>query len=496
MTNHVVGSEQREGSYEGLNMELLLAVRYTTNIEAERWMLVYRTDAERAKRNFFFMIRKQDNLMRWVVGGQSFVDAYHSVLRNKGAAGVDGMETKDLPSHLTHHWEEIKADLLREKYRPQAVKGITIPKANGGKRQLGIPTVVDRLVQQGIHQTLSPLWEKEFSSYSYGFRPKRSAHDALKQATLYINSGRQWIIDLDLKSFFDLVSHDKLMSLISQRIGDRTLLRLIRRYLQSGMMKGGVVAARRKGTPQGSPLSPLLSNILLDELDRELEKRGHKFVRYADDCSIFLTSRRAAERVLASITSFLEKKLHLEVNKEKTSICRPVNFVLLGHGFVASYKKGDKGKYRLCIAKKSWKRLKEKIKIITRKTSPIPFEERIERLNRLMYGWVNYFKHATGYQKLKYLDSWIRCRLRYCIWKQWKRPKRRLRAFRQLGVSKSWSRRYAYSRMGGWAIACSPIMGTTVTESRLRQRGYIPFMEYFHKAKQALLAKTKSIKKR
>ena len=292
-----------------------------------------------------------------------------------------------------------------------------------------------------------------------------------------------------------MVSHDKLMSLISQRVGDKILLRLIRRYLQSGMMQSGEVQARRQGTPQGSPLSPLLSNIMLNELDGELESRGHKFVRYADDCSIFLTSRRAAERVLGSITSFLEKKLHLEVNREKTSICRPVNFVLLGHGFVSSYKKGAKGKYRLSIAKKSWQRLKEKIKIITRKTSPIPFVERIERLNRLMYGWVNYFKHATGYAKFKKLDSWIRSRLRYCIWKQWKRPKRRLRAFRQLGVSASWSRRYAYSRMGGWAIACSPIMKTTVTEVRLRQRGYIPFMEYFHKVKRGNSLKTKSKRK-
>jgi len=434
--------------------------------------------------------------MRWVVGGQGFVNAYHSVLRNKGAAGVDGVKTEDLPRYLMHHWERIKTELLEGKYQPQLVRGVSIPKSNGGIRQLGIPTVMDRLVQQGIHQVLSPIWEKEFSTFSYGFRPKRSTHDALKQATKYINAGRHWIIDLDLKSFFDRVHHDKLMSLISDRVADKILLRLIRRYLQSGLLKSGKVQIRREGTPQGGPLSPLLSNILLNELDKELEKRGHKFVRYADDCSIFLTSRRAAERVLASITGFLNAKLHLEVNAEKTNICRPVHFVLLGHGFVSSYKKGDRGKYRLCIATKSWQRLKEKIKIITRKTSPIPFVERIERLNRLMYGWVNYFKHATGYQKLKYLDSWIRCRLRYCIWKQWKRPKRRLRAFRQLGVSESWARRFAYSRKGGWAIACSPIMGTTVTEVRLRQRGYIPFLEYFHKAKQQELSKLKSVNKK
>lgn len=445
-------------------------------------MLAQRMDGKR-QNDFFFMVEKHDNLMRWVVGGQGFVSAYHSVLRNKGAAGVDGVKTEDLPRFLLHHWERIKTELLDGSYQPQLVRGVSIPKPNGGIRQLGIPTVMDRLVQQAIHQVLSPIWEKGFSTFSYGFRPKRSAHDALKQATEYINAGRHWIIDLDLKSFFDRVHHDKLMSLISQRIGDKILLRLIRRYLQSGLLKDGVVQMRQEGTPQGGPLSPLLSNILLNELDKELEKRGHKFVRYADDCSIFLTSRSAAERVLASITRFLNRKLHLEVNEEKTKICRPLQFELLGHGFVSSYKKGDRGKYRLSIAKKSWQRLKEKIKVITRKTSPIPLVERIERLKSLMYGWVNYFKYATGYQKLKTLDGWIRCRLRYCIWKQWKRPKRRLRAFRQLGVGESWARRYAYSRMGGWAIACSPIMGTTVTEERLRQRGYIPFLEYFLQVK-------------
>jgi group II intron reverse transcriptase/maturase len=348
---------------------------------------------------------------------------------------------------------------------------------------LGIPTVIDRLIQQAIHQKLSPLFEPDFSNYSYGFRAKRNAHQALRQANEYINVGRQWIIDLDLKSFFDRVNHNKLMELISRKVGDKILLQLIRRYLKSGMLQNGKIEPRHKGTPQGGPLSPLLSNILLNELDAELEKRGHRFVRYADDCSIFLTSKRAAERVLASVTRFLEDKLHLEVNQEKTSICRPTKFVLLGHGFVPSYKKGERGKYRLKIADKSWRKLKEKIKVITRKTTPIPLDERIQNLNRLMVGWVNYFKHATGYQKLKELDSWVRCRLRYCIWKQWKKPKRRLRAFRQLGIEESWARRFAYSRRGGWFIACSPIMGTTVTEDRLRQRGYIPFLECYLRAK-------------
>lgn len=443
---------------------------------------------------FFFMEKKASNLMRWVVSGQSFVNAYHSVMRNKGAAGVDGAKTKDLPQYLMNHWESIKEKLLLGTYRPQPVRGVKISKANGGTRQLGIPTVMDRLIQQSIHQVLSSKWEPSFSNFSYGFRPKRSAHQALEKATAYVNSGRHWIIDLDLRSFFDRVNHDKLMHLISQRVSDKILLRLIRRYLQSGFLEKGKVKPSWEGTPQGGPLSPLLSNILLNELDKELEKRGHKFVRYADDCSIFLTSRRAAQRVLKSISHFLEKVLHLEVNEEKTKICRPSAFVLLGHGFVPTYKKGEKGKYRLSIAKKSWNRLRSKVKIITRKTSPIPFAERIQRMNLLMRGWVNYFKFATGYQKLKDFDSWVRCRLRYCIWKAWKKPKRRLRAFRQLGISESWARRFAYSRLGGWAIACSPIMGTTVTESRLRQRGYIPFLEYYLKVKYAGQPKPKSIK--
>ncbi len=354
---------------------------------------------------------------------------------------------------------------------------------------LGIPTVLDRIIQQSIHQVLNRHWDKKFSQYSYGFRPKRSAKDALRQASNYINEGRQWVLDLDLKSFFDKVDHDKLMHLISKEVIDKGLLQLIRKYLQCDMVKGEKVLKRRSGTPQGGPLSPILSNILLHELDCELERRGHKFVRYADDCVIFLKSKRSAERVLQSITRFLNQKLLLEVNEQKTKICRPVNFTLLGHGYVSSYKKGDKGKYRLCISKTSWQRLKEKIKVITRKTSPIPFEQRIRRLNYLMRGWLNYFKYATGHEKLRYLDSWIRCRLRYCIWKAWKKPKRRIRAFLQLGVSRSWAIRYGYSRMGGWAIACSPIMGTTVTEARLRKKGYIPFLEHYHLVRKGLKLK-------
>ncbi len=441
-------------------------------------MLVQLPCKAEGKSDFVLMV-KYDNLMSVILSRENLAAALKRVKANKGAAGVDRMGVDELSGHLSKEWPRISSELAAGTYRPQAVRGVEIPKPNGGKRQLGIPTATDRFIQQAVHQVLSRIWEGDFSKFSYGFRPDRSAHEALAQATAYINAGKQDVIDLDLKSFFDRVNHDLLMSLVSRHVCDQPLLRLIRRYLQSGLLMGGVYSKRDEGTPQGGPLSPLLSNILLNELDKEMTRRGHCFVRYADDCSIFLGSKRAAQRVLASITQFLEKKLRLEVNEEKTSICRPVKFTLLGHGFVSSYKKGEKGVYRLCIARKSWERLKLKIKVITRKTRPATVGERIAALNLLMRGWVNYFRHATGFQKLKDLDGWIRCRLRYCIWKQWKRPKRRLRAFLQLGIPNSWARRFAYSRKGGWRLSCGPVMGMSVTEDRLRERGYRPFLEYY-----------------
>ncbi len=401
---------------------------------------------------------KYGDLMATILSGDNLRVAFGQVVANRGSAGVDGMEVDDLREYLSDHFGSLKQALVSGSYVPQPVLKVEIPKANGGIRQLGIPTVIDRMIQQAIHQVLSQIWDPTFSEYSYGFRPRRNASQALAQATDYINAGYQHIIDLDLKSFFDKVDHDKIMGLLRRRISDRVLLRLVREYLQAGVVCNGHYSKRDQGTPQGGPLSPLLSNILLTELDNELSTRGIRFVRYADDCSMFLRSKRAAYRVLSNITRFLETKLKLEVNKEKTSVCRPVKFKLLGHCFTSTYKKGERGKYRLSISKRSWKRLKEKIKLITKKTLPISILERVERLNWLMRGWVNYFKHATGYEKFKYLDSWIRCRLRYCIWKAWKNPKRRYRAFRQLGLSHGKARQFCYSRLGGWRIACSPIM--------------------------------------
>jgi RNA-directed DNA polymerase len=296
--------------------------------------------------------------MATILSGDNLRVAYTQVVANRGSAGVDGMEVDELGKYLFGHFGSLKQSLVSGSYVPQPVLRVELPKANGGIRQLGIPTVIDRMIQQAIHQVLSQIWDPTFSEYSYGFRPKRNAAQALTQATDYINAGYQHIIDLDLKSFFDKVDHDKIMGLLRRKISDKVLPGLVRKYLQAGVVWNGHYSKRDQGTPQGGPLSPLLSNILLTELDNELSTRGIRFVRYADDCSMFLRSKRAAYRVLNNITGFLETKLKLEVNKEKTSVCRPVKFELLGHCFTSTYKKGERGKYRLSISKKSWKRLK------------------------------------------------------------------------------------------------------------------------------------------
>ena len=275
------------------------------------------------------------------------------------------------------------------------VLGIEIDKASGGKRQLGIPTVIDRTIQQAICQVLSPIYDLEFSVYSYGFRPNKSAHQCIYQAQSYINSGYQDIIDLDLKSFFDVVNHDLLMNLLYRKVKEERLLRLIRKFLKTGMLMGGIEQPREQGTPQGSPLSPLLSNILLNELDKELTTRGLRFVRYADDCSIFLKSKRSARRVLKGVSNFIEGKLKLQVNTSKTSICRPVSFHLLGYNFVSTYKRGEQGKYRLRVSPARFKLMQAKVKQITRKTRPLSFEERLQELNRYLKGWLGYFRYAN-----------------------------------------------------------------------------------------------------
>ena len=421
------------------------------------------------------------NLLKKVLNPANLAAAQRKVVSNKGSAGIDGMKVSELSEYMQLHREELIAAIENGTYQPQTVRGIEIPKISGGKRLLGIPTVIDRMIQQAIHQVLSPLYEVEFSPYSYGFRPNKSAHQAIAKSLDYINSGYQDIIDPDLKSFFDVVNHDLLMSILYRKIKDERLLRLIRKYLKTGIMLGGATQERLEGTPQGSPLSPLLSNILLNELDKELTERGHRFVRYADDCSIFLHSKRAASRVLKSITKFIGQKLKLKVNTEKTSICRPVNFHTLGYNFIGTYKRGEKGKYRLRVSPKRFKLMKCRVKEITRKTRPLSFNERIAELNSYIKNWIGYYRYAFMQGKLKDLDVWIRCRLRYCIWKHWKKPNKRMRAYIRMGIPKGMAYAWSRSRLGGWAQSCSPMMRTTVTINRLKRRGYIEFNEYYQR---------------
>ena len=397
--------------------------------------------------------------------------AYAQVLSNKGAAGVDGRSVNNLSCYLKVHWSSIKERVKSGSYQPDPILGVEIPKSRGKTRLLGVPTVVDRLLQQALHQQLSPIFEKDFQEHSYGFRPNRNAHQAIKQAHKNINDGYQDIVDIDLKSFFDEVSHELLMTLIYRRVKCPLTLKLIRKFLRAPIQKNGKLEKRRKGVPQGSPLSPLLSNIILNELDKELTKRGHRYVRYADDFSIYLKSKTAARRVGNSIYLFLRDKLRLPINREKSGIRRPSRFYMLGYGFVPVFRKGSKGQYQLVADIFALKRLKEKIKMITRKTTPMTFDERIAKLNQVMKGWIHYFKYANTQNKLRVIDVWIRRRLRGCIWHDWKKPNRKMKNLMRLGIPKGMAYSWSRTRMGRWAVACSPILSTTITIGRLERRG-------------------------
>lgn len=415
-------------------------------------------------------------MLEQILSRQNMRHAYKRVVSNKGAAGVDGVQTSELRSVLAEQWPYIKAEIAEGSYRPEPVRRVEIPKPNGGTRKLGVPTTTDRLIQQGVQQVLSAYYEPTFSEYSYGFRPGRSAHQAIEQALCYVNEGYSYVVDIDLEKFFDTVGHDYLMNLLSQKITDKALLKLIRRYLQAGVMEDGVVSPNRQGTPQGGPLSPLLSNILLDLLDKELEKRGHRFVRYADDCSIYVRSRRAGERVLASITRFIEKELKLKVNRKKSGVRPAHRMNLLGYGFYRT-KEG----YRLRIAPRSISRLKGKLRELTRKNRPVPMKQRLEQLTQLCRGWISYFKLADARSRLSRIDEWVRSRLRYCIWTQWKRVRTRFKALVRLGVDRRNAYVWANTRKGGWHTAHSYVLTGTVTNARLRQKGYIPLMEMYSK---------------
>jgi group II intron reverse transcriptase/maturase len=378
---------------------------------------------------------KIDLLMEVVVERENMRRAYRRVVSNKGAAGVDGMSVEALEDYLKEHWPRIKTELLAGRYQPASVLKVEIPKPRGkGMRLLGIPTTLDRLIQQALHQVLSPVFDPRFSESSYGFRYGRSTHQAVLQARRYVREGRRWVVDLDLEKFFDRVNHDILMSRLARRIRDRRVLGLIRRYLQAGMMSGGLVSPRREGTPQGGPLSPLLSNILLDDLDRELERRGHYFCRYADDTNIYVGSKRAGHRVLASLTRFLEKQLKFRVNSAKSAVDRPWNRTFLGYSMTFHMKP------RLKVPVSSVDRLKAKLREVMRRGRGSSLSQVIREVTPILRGWVNYFRWAEVKGIFEELDGWIRRKLRCILWRQWKRPFTRAKNLMKQGLleQRSW----------------------------------------------------------
>ncbi len=411
--------------------------------------------------------------------------ALMQVESNKGAGGIDGMSTDDLRTYLNSNWRRLRTSILQGDYMPSAVRKVEIPKPNGGKRMLGIPTVIDRMLQQAVAQWMQPKYDPLFSERSFGFRPGRNAHQAVLQAQRHLAEGKVWVIELDLEKFFDKVNHDKLMSLLSKRIVDKRTLKLIRHYLTSGIMEGGVVSPRTEGTPQGSPLSPLLSNIILDELDKELGKRKHSFVRYADDASIYVHSEAAAKRVMSSVIQFIEEKLRLKVNREKTHISTPYQSTLLGY----SFSKTKDGTWSVVIAEKSTERVKEKCKMITKRNNGLSEEMKIAKLAPIIRGWVNYFILAKAIKKMKELDSFVRTRLRMGKWKQWKKPKAKERNLRALGGQPHNVKRWANSGVGYCRIAHTPILKSTLSNNYYLKKGYIGFLNTYlrHKNKQPSL---------
>ncbi len=417
-------------------------------------------------------------MIEQVINRRNMQRAYQHVMQNKGSAGVDGMSLKELTSYVKEHRDEIASALYKGKYLPQPILGVEIPKSNGKTRLLGIPTVVDRWLQQCVTQAITLKFEMEFTRYSYGFRPNKNAHQCIQQSQKYIHEGYQHIVDIDLKNFFDEVDHCLLLQLLYDKVKCPTTLRLIRKWLRVPILINGRLTKRRKGVPQGSPLSPLLSNIMLHELDKEMEKRKLKYVRYADDFSIYTKSKSEAKKIGNTIFLFLKNKLKLPINREKSGIRRPVNFEILGCRFVPTYEKGVKGKYQLVVADKSWKTLKQKLKAITRKTTPSSLSERIGKLKEVQRGWINYFRIGSIYGKLKDLDGWLRNRLRYCIWHYWKKPERKRKNLIRLGIDRDHAYAWSRTRMGGWRVAQSPILVTTITLKQLQKKGYESMLDH------------------
>jgi RNA-directed DNA polymerase len=409
-----------------------------------------------------------ERLMEEVIEPENLRGALKQVKANKGSPGVDGMTVHDLPGYLKEHWPTIREQLLSGTYKPQPVRRVEIPKPDGGVRKLGIPMVLDRFIQQAVMQVLQRRWDRTFSEHSYGFRPRRSAHQAVAQAQQYVAAGYRWVVDLDLEKFFDRVNHDKLMGQVAKRVTDKRVRKLIRAFLNAGVMENGLVSAVDEGTPQGGPLSPLLSNLVLDELDRELERRGHRFVRYADDCNIYVRSERAGQRVMESVTRFISQRLKLKVNPEKSAVARPQERKFLGFSFTRN------GEPKRRIAPKAVNRFKERVRELTRRTRGVSLARMAEELGRYLTGWRSYFGFCQTPSVLHRLDKWVRHRLRSVAWKQWRRGRTRYAELRQRGVSPALAAQTAGSGHGPWRLGNSPALSLALPNAFFDALGLPP----------------------
>jgi group II intron reverse transcriptase/maturase len=421
-------------------------------------------------------------MIEQVLNPRNVMRALKQVMANDGSAGVDRVPAKELYEFLPYIRQFVFPQIRQGKYLPEPILGVKIPKENTGKtRLLGIPTVTDRLLQQAVAQVIAIKFEMEFEDYSYGFRYNRNALQAVLKAQEYINSGYRHIADIDLQTFFDEVDHCILLQKLYSKIKCPLTLRLIRKWLKAPIVIDGKLVKRTKGVPQGSPLSPLLSNIMLDELDKELERQGLRYVRYADDFSMYTTSKAEAKKIGNETYLFLKNKLKLPINREKSGIRTPVHFTILGYKFVPTYAKGSIGQYRAAVSDKGWRSLKKKLKTITRKTSPLSLDERIKRLTEVQRGWIGYYRMAYIKKILRDIDGWVRNRIRGCIWHDWKKPERKRKNLIQLGVEQGDAYAWSRTRMGRWAVAQSPILCTTITNARLAERKYESLLEWYVK---------------
>lgn len=415
-----------------------------------------------------------EGMLERILSRDNMNKAYLKVKRNKGAGGVDKMEMDELLEHLKTHREEILSSLLNSSYKPSPVKRVEIPKENGKTRKLGIPTLVDRVIQQAILQELSPMYEKQFSETSYGFRPNRGCHDALKKCQEYANQGYWYVIDMDLEKFFDIVNQSMLMEILSRTIKDNRVLSLIQKFLNAGIMDKGMFIKSERGVPQGGSISPILANIMLNELDQELEKWGYRFVRYCDDLMIFTKSKRASQRQYKRVTKFIEGKLKLRVNKDKTSISKLAQVKYLGYSFYRI-----KGKCRFRVHPHSINKLKDKLRKVTARSNGMSIEGRKLKLNQIIRGWVQYFKLADMKGIMATIDQWLRRRIRMVTWKRWKKVKTKFENLQKLGVAKGKAWEWANTRKSYWHIANSWILDTTLTNARFEKQGYLSFLKYY-----------------